>query len=108
MHGGLHRRSSVDRLYIWRAQGGRGLLSVKDCVELERPNLFDYAANSNERLKAATEELHLRTKFDEKNKEEWKNEIQAAWKEKVLLGQFLRETEEMQLKLIANEQTKWN
>ena len=31
----LRTRSSVDRLYIRRAQGGRGLLSVKDCVKLE-------------------------------------------------------------------------
>ena len=56
MHRGLHPRSSVDRLYIPRAQVGRGLLSVKDCVELERSNLFDYAANNNERLlKAETD-----------------------------------------------------
>ena len=71
IHRGLHPRSSFDRLYLPRAQGGRGLLSVKDCVELERSNLFDYAANSNERLlKAATEELQLRTNIDAKNKEE--------------------------------------
>ena len=50
LHRGLHPCSSVGRLYIPRAQGGRGLLSVKDCVELERSNLFDYAANNNERL----------------------------------------------------------
>ena len=54
-----------------RAQEGRGLLSVKNCAELERSNLFDYVANNNERLlKAATEELQLRTKNDAKNKEE--------------------------------------
>ena len=69
MHRGLHPRSSVDRLYIPRAQGGRGLLSVKDCVELKRSNLFDYTANNNERLlKATTEELQLRTKIDGQNK----------------------------------------
>ena len=50
----------------------------KDCIELEH-NLFDYAANSNGRLlKAATDELQLRTKIDWKNKEERKNERQAA------------------------------
>ena len=32
MHRGLHPRSSVDRLYLPRAQGGRGLLSVKVSV----------------------------------------------------------------------------
>ena len=59
MHRGLHPCSSVDRLYIPRAQCGRGLLSVKDCVELERSNLIDYAENNNERLlKAETEELN--------------------------------------------------
>ena len=58
MHRGLHPRSSVDRLYLPRAQRGRGLLSVKDCVGLERSNLFDYGANNSERLlKPATEEL---------------------------------------------------
>ena len=75
MHRGLHPRSSVDRLYTPRTQGGRGLLIVKDCVELERSNLLDYAANNNERLlKAATEALQLRTKMDGKNKEERENE----------------------------------
>ena len=32
MHRGLHPRSSVDRLCLPRAQGGRGLLSVKVSV----------------------------------------------------------------------------
>ena len=62
-----------------RAHTGRRLLSDKDCVELERFNLLDYAANNNERLlKAATEELKLRTKIDGKNKKEGENERQAA------------------------------
>ena len=66
-------------------------------IELERSNLVDYAENSKKRLlKAATEELQLRTKIDGKNKEERKNERQAAWKEKALHGQFLRVTEGIQ------------
>ena len=77
MHRGLHPRSSVDRLYIPRAHGSRALLSVKDCVELKRSNLFDYATNNNQRLlKAATEELQLRAKINGKNKEERENERQ--------------------------------
>ena len=70
MHRGSHSRSSVDRLYISKARGGRGLLSVKDCVELERSNLFAYATKNNERLlKAAAEELQRRTKIDGKDKD---------------------------------------
>ena len=102
MHIGLHPRSSVDSLYLPRAQGGRGLLSVKDCVRLERSNLFDCAANNNERvLNAETEELQLRANIDGKNKEERKNERQAAWKEKLFHDHFLREAEETQ------DQRRW-
>ena len=48
-------------------------------------------------MKAANEELQLRAKIDGKNKEEQKNERQAQWKGKALHGQFLRETEGMQV-----------
>ena len=97
MYRGLQPRSSVDRLYMPRVLGDRGLLSVKDCVELERSSLFDYAVNSNKRLlKAATEELQLRTKVDGTNKEERKNERQVVWKETAFHGQFLKEIEGMQ------------
>ena len=61
MHRDLHPRSFVDLLYITRAQRGRELLSFKDCVELERSDLFDYAENNNKiLLKTATEELQLK------------------------------------------------
>ena len=67
MHRGSHPRSSVDRKYISRAQVGKGLLIVKDCVDLERSDLFDYAANSNKKhLKVATEELRARIKKNER------------------------------------------
>ena len=108
----LAPHSSVDRLYILRAEGGRGLLSVKDCVDLERSNLFYYAKNNNDRLlKAANEELQLITKTDGKSKEERNNEREAAWKDKTLNAQFLRETEGMQHQrrwqwLKAGEQTE--
>ena len=51
-------------------------------------------------MKATTGQLQLRTKTDGKNKEQ-KNERQAAWKEKVLHGQFMRETVGMQ------DQRRW-
>ena len=70
------------------------MLSVKNCFELERSNLFDFTANNNKRLlKAVTEELQLRTKLDGKNKIEPANERQVAWIEKVLDGQFPMEKE---------------
>ena len=33
-YGALHPKSDIDRLYITRKEGGRGLISIEDCVEL--------------------------------------------------------------------------
>ena len=33
-YGALNPKSDVDRLYISRKEGGRGLISIEDCVEL--------------------------------------------------------------------------
>ena len=34
VYGGLHPKFDVDRLYIPRRDGGRGLKAIEDCVEL--------------------------------------------------------------------------
>ena len=34
IYGAFHPKSDVDRLYIPRKEGGRGLISIEDCVEL--------------------------------------------------------------------------
>ena len=34
IYGALHPKADVDRLYIARKEGGRGLIFTKDCVEL--------------------------------------------------------------------------
>ena len=48
MHGAFHRKSNVDRLYLKRKDGGRGLISVFDCVKLEEENLLKYVTDSDE------------------------------------------------------------
>ena len=48
MHGAFHRKSNVDRLYLKRKDGGRGLISVYDCVKLEEENLLKYVTDSDE------------------------------------------------------------
>ena len=43
IYGMLHRCEDVQRLYLPRGQGGRGLnKSVEDCVRLEESGLADY------------------------------------------------------------------
>ena len=50
IYGTLHHKSDVDRLYIPRKEGGRSLISIKDCVELAIRGLEVYVHGSEERL----------------------------------------------------------
>ena len=38
----LHPRSNVDRLYLNRYEGGRGLFSMEECVLAETKSLSEY------------------------------------------------------------------
>ena len=42
MQKALHRRDYVDRLYVSRKDGGRGLASIKDSVDPSIQRLEDY------------------------------------------------------------------
>ena len=42
MHKALHPRDDVDRLYVSRKQGGRGLISIEDIVDASIQRLEDY------------------------------------------------------------------
>ena len=48
MYSMFHKKGDVDRLYIKRAEGGRGLISVEDCVLIEKNCLYEYIRNSQE------------------------------------------------------------
>ena len=50
MAGAFHTRGSSIRLYIKRKEGGKGLISVEDCVKMERANLKSYVSESEEWL----------------------------------------------------------
>ena len=50
IYGALHPKSDVERLYIPRKEGGRGLISIEDCVELAIIDLEVYVHGSEERL----------------------------------------------------------
>ena len=42
MHKVLHSRDDVDRLYVSRKEGGRGLTSIEDSVDASIQRLEDY------------------------------------------------------------------
>ena len=50
IYGALNPKSDVDRLYIPRKEGGRGLISIEDCVELAIRGMEVYVHGSEERL----------------------------------------------------------
>ena len=46
----LYPKTDVDRLYIPKKEGGRGLISIEDCVDLAIRGLEVYVHGSEERL----------------------------------------------------------
>ena len=49
-YGALHPKSDVERLYVTKKEGGRGLISVECCVK-EEGNIFGFhVSNSEENL----------------------------------------------------------
>ena len=50
MHNGFCPKGNVDRLYLSRSEGGRGLIGVQDTVETAISGLRNYVRNNKERL----------------------------------------------------------
>ena len=46
LYGALHPKSDVDRVYVARQKGGRGLIICEMCVKAEENNLAWYVRNS--------------------------------------------------------------
>ena len=54
MHKALHPRDDVDRLYVSRKEGGRGLASIEDSVDALIQRLEDYIQKHEGGLITAT------------------------------------------------------
>ena len=50
MYGGLHPKSDLDRLYVKRKEGGRGLICVERCIKEEENSVGFSVANLEENL----------------------------------------------------------
>ena len=92
----LQAKSDVDRLYIPRKEGGRGLISIEDYVELAIRALEVYVHGSEDRLTQATRGDKLdgleAARILKRSKKEKKLEY---WETKVVHGQYLRQTKEV-------------
>ena len=54
MHKALHPRDDVDRLFVSRKEGGRGLASIEDTVDASIQRLEDYMQKYEQGLITAT------------------------------------------------------
>ena len=86
MHNGFHPKSNIDRLYLSRSEGSRGLIGVQDTVEIAILGLRNYVKHSKESFLIAA-----RTVEDDKDREtrneykkRKKNERKTQWTRKQL------------------------
>ena len=79
IHNAFHIRGDVDRLYLKRADGGRGMICAEDCVQIEINCLNKYVNESDElMLKAVAKEeiLHegrTKTEIKQERSEKFNN-----------------------------------
>ena len=99
MHGALHPKSDVDRLYLPRRRGGRGLIGCEACVKSEVNGLGWYVRRSGEYLLKEVKKSKLIDVEECKEKKEYKREtieqLEDKWKKKVMYGQYYREMTEV-------------
>ena len=92
----MHPKSDVDRLYIHRKDGGRGLIAIEDCVELAVRGLEVYIYGSEERLlHAARGDREDGLEAASVLKKAKKQKRLEDWEDKALHGQYLRQTKEV-------------
>ena len=72
LYDALHPKSDVDRVYVARQKGGRGLISSEMCVKGEENKLAWYVRNSNERLMAGVRKIKILDSEQAKEKIEFK------------------------------------
>ena len=85
MHKALHPRYDVDRLYVSRKEGGRGLASIEDSVDASIQRLEDYIKKYEGRLITAT-----RNDTDNTMASRMTITRKQKWEERQLHGRFKR------------------
>ena len=92
----FHPKSDVNRLYVKRSSGSRGLIGCKSCIITEENSLGWYLMNHIEPLIIAVRESNTlpgcdkAMKLREFKKLKQKERI-SMWKDKKMHGQYLRE-----------------
>ena len=85
MHKALHPRDDVDKLYVSRKEGGRGLASIDDTVDASIQRLEDYIEKLERGIITT-----IRNDTDNTINERMTTTRKQKWERKELFGQFKR------------------
>ena len=99
MNGSLHSTGNVGRLHLARKEGGRGLISCEECVNMEVQNLHKYLNESEEwMLKFVAGKKGLPEVEDpDVFKKRLKEKKRSHWLEKSLYGRFLKDAKKVSI-----------
>ena len=85
MHKALHSRNDIDRLYVSRKEGGRGLASIEDSVDASIQRLEDYIGKHERGLITS-----IKNYTDNTMENRMIITRKQKWEEKQLYGGFKR------------------
>ena len=85
MNGGFHRQGRALRLYMKRKEGGRGLISVEECVRLEEKSLFEYVKASKEWMVKEVVQMRWVLKEQEESRDDYRERTERE-REKGRIG----------------------
>ena len=85
IHKALHPRDDIDRLYVLRKEGGRGLSSIEDNTDTSVQRYEDYIEKSAGRLITVT-----RSDTDSSKTNRMTITRKQKWEEKQFYGRFKR------------------
>ena len=93
MHKGLDPKSDVDKLYLSRKDGGRGMMSCEHVTRSEENNLGWYLKHSKEGLLQGVKHVGILEFEKSCSKDDFKNSTRGkrmeAWMGKQMYSQFV-------------------
>ena len=99
MYGAHHPKADVDRLYLQRCEGGRGLIGLGDCVQVEVHSLEKYLSILKEKILKEVSRIRIIeiNKYG-RSKEKIHKEHREKYEGKPLHRKFGKATEEVRSK----------
>jgi hypothetical protein len=107
MNRALHPKADVDRLYLARGEGGRGMMSIEEVVRLEECSLSDYAKQREGPRGDKVLEVFRKEKSKVELRNEQREERKRKWNEKPVHSQYPKEVKEAKTESWRWLETGW-